>query len=290
MKGTIAVPFANGFTGSKEVPMSFDYSGAISYGPGGDAETWAEVMALVSGSKAPTDIFITANLAIPPGVYDMRGSRFIANPIVNQAVISLADGAQLVDLASVAGQLILEANGTGLVVPLTWSVWSGGGGLPAILILDFNGVLRNLGSAPMIEVPDNKFFVIAFLANGTLLKVGAGAIINAGASSVVIVGAFGGSSAMPDGWLTGPASASCLYQNGAGASPSPLPVNAGFAGGTVQNLLDGTSCTGPATRPMNPFGGNLPVGASVFDQSLGLTGKPIWWDGTQWVDATGAPA
>jgi hypothetical protein len=34
----------------------------------------------------------------------------------------------------------------------------------------------------------------------------------------------------------------------------------------------------------------LKIGTMVFDQSLGLTGRPIWWDGTQWVDATGAPA
>lgn len=31
-------------------------------------------------------------------------------------------------------------------------------------------------------------------------------------------------------------------------------------------------------------------GQMYFDTSLGATGKPVWWDGTQWVDATGAPA
>lgn len=29
------------------------------------------------------------------------------------------------------------------------------------------------------------------------------------------------------------------------------------------------------------------VGLTLFDTTLG---QPIWWDGAQWVDATGAPA
>lgn len=34
------------------------------------------------------------------------------------------------------------------------------------------------------------------------------------------------------------------------------------------------------TRPSSPT-----AGQSFFDTSLGTTGKPIWWDSTQWVDA-----
>ena len=40
------------------------------------------------------------------------------------------------------------------------------------------------------------------------------------------------------------------------------------------------------------FGTSRPSGATIgqsfFDTSLGISGKPIWWDGAQWVDATGA--
>ena len=36
-----------------------------------------------------------------------------------------------------------------------------------------------------------------------------------------------------------------------------------------------------------PSLGASDAGASVFDTTLG---KPIWWNGTAWVDATGTPA
>lgn len=32
----------------------------------------------------------------------------------------------------------------------------------------------------------------------------------------------------------------------------------------------------------------LYVGRTYFDTSLGAAGKPIWYNGTNWVDATGA--
>lgn len=39
-----------------------------------------------------------------------------------------------------------------------------------------------------------------------------------------------------------------------------------------------------ATRPSSPT-----LGEMFFDTSL-VAPKPIWWDSTQWVDATGTPA
>jgi len=37
-----------------------------------------------------------------------------------------------------------------------------------------------------------------------------------------------------------------------------------------------------ASRPVSPTTGQM-----YFDTDLGTTGKPIWYDSTQWVDATG---
>jgi hypothetical protein len=42
-----------------------------------------------------------------------------------------------------------------------------------------------------------------------------------------------------------------------------------------------------ANRPIDSVQIPLAVGQTYFDTDLGTTGKPIWWDGTQWVDATG---
>jgi hypothetical protein len=216
----------------------------------------------------------------------MKGSGFISDPIIGSFTITMADGAQLENLGFVEGQMVLEANST-VLTPLVFNAASGGS--PNALILRFNGILRNNGSIPMIEVPGGTFFVLGMVLNATLLVPGLAPIINAngGAGTAIIVGVLG-TAGINNNWLTGPVGCALLYQN-LGGAPSPLPTNAGFLGTTIQNLLLGASCTGPATRPANPFG-PLPIGALVFDQSLGATGKPIWWDGTQWVDATGAPA
>jgi hypothetical protein len=240
-------------------------------------------MAFVAASSAPLNIYVDGNAVIPAGVYALKGSGFISDPIIGALTITMADGAQLQNLGFVEGQMVLEANSTALT-PLVFNAASGGA--PNSLILRFNGILRNNGSIPMIEVPGGTFFVLGMVLNATLLVGGTAPIVNAngGAGTAVIVGVLGTSS-INNNWLTGPVGCALLYQN-LGGAPSPLPTNAGFLGTTIQNLLLGASCTGPATRPVNPFGA-LPIGASVFDQSLG---KAIWWDGTQWVDATGAPA
>jgi hypothetical protein len=47
--------------------------------------------------------------------------------------------------------------------------------------------------------------------------------------------------------------------------------------------LSGTT----ADRPLDNVQQPLAIGQTYFDIDLGTTGKPIWWDGTQWVDATG---
>lgn len=44
--------------------------------------------------------------------------------------------------------------------------------------------------------------------------------------------------------------------------------------------LSGTT----ANRPLDNIQSPLPVGKSYFDTTLGY---PIWWDGADWVDATG---
>jgi len=252
---------------------------------GGDATTWAEVMAFVAASLAPITIYVNNDATIPVGTYEINGATFVADPIIASKTITLADGAVLNNLGKIYGQLVLRGTQTGGPC-LTFDAASGGS--PNILILEFNGVLQNDGTGPMIEVPAGAFFVVSFVSNGTYLSGGGQPHVNLGAAAVFIIGSFGISSLTND-FLTGPAGSSLFYQN-LGGFPSPLPTNAGFLGTTVQNILFGVSCLNVANRPFNPFGGPILIGTMVFDQSLGVTGMPIWWDGTQWVDATGAPA
>lgn len=241
-------------------------------------------MSFVAANNAPLDIYVNGNAVIPVGLYLMKGAGLIADPIIGSFTITMIDGAQLENLGFIAGQLTLQANATNLT-PLVFTAAAGES--PNALLLRFNGILQNNGAIPMIEVAAGDLFVLGIILNGTLLVPGAAPIFNIGAGAVVIIGATG-DTIIDNGWLTGSVGSTLLYQNGGGI-PSPLPLNAGFAGSTLQNILLGTSCTDPTTRPVNPFG-SLAIGATIFDQSLGTTGKPIWWDGTQWVDAAGAPA
>jgi hypothetical protein len=42
-----------------------------------------------------------------------------------------------------------------------------------------------------------------------------------------------------------------------------------------------------ANRPLDLAQVPLPIGQFYFDTDLGTTGLPIWWDGTQWINASG---
>ena len=69
------------------------------------------------------------------------------------------------------------------------------------------------------------------------------------------------------------------------------PINIDFTTGTVitSDWLDGVNdqvnITKGATvnRPAAPH-----IGLQYFDTTLAVAGKPIWYTGTVWVDATGA--
>jgi len=68
------------------------------------------------------------------------------------------------------------------------------------------------------------------------------------------------------------------------------PTNVEFSSGTtitsnwlngVNDYVNNTRGT-TAARPSSPF-----IGLLYFDTTLDADGKPIWYTGTSWVDATG---
>ena len=257
-------------------------SSTISWAPGGggDATTWAEVMAFVGAVNHPLTVYLNGSASIPPGVYNVNGMQLISDPEIDTFVITLDDGAQLNDLGAIVGQITLKSLSTALT-PLVFAVPLSGG--PNSLKLEFNASLENAGTVPMIEVAAGGFFVIAGLFNATLTDTAP--VVNLGAGSTLIVGVYG-SLNVTDDYVTGPASASLVYQVVTGGLPTPLPTNAGFAGTTLQNVLTGWACTTAGRPSVSPFYA-LHTGTMTFDTDLGF---PIWWDGTQWVDATGTPA
>lgn len=254
----------------------------ISWAPGGggDATTWAEVMEFVDAANHPLTVYLNGSASIPPGVYDVNGMQLISDPEIATFVVTMDDGAQLNDLGAILGQLTLKSLSTALT-PLVFVAPPSGG--PNSLKLEFNASLENAGTVPMIEVAAGDLFVIAGLFNATLTDTAP--VVNLGAGSTLLIGVYG-SLNVTDDYVTGPASATLVYQVVTGGLPTPIPVNAGFAGTTVQNVLTGWSCTTAGRPAANPLY-TLHTGTMTFDTDLGF---PIWWDGTQWVDATGTPA
>lgn len=69
------------------------------------------------------------------------------------------------------------------------------------------------------------------------------------------------------------------------ASPfdaSESPEKARWSDAVTDTINAIRSAGAPSFRPTR----NLYIGQPYFDQVLG---HPIWWQGSQWVDATGAP-
>ena len=256
--------------------------GTISWAPGGggDATTWAEVMAFVTAVNHPLAVYLNGSASIPPGVYDVNGMQLISDPEIETFVVTMDDGAQLYNLAAILGQITLKSLSTALT-PLEFGAPPSGA--PHSLKLEFNASLENAGTVPMVEVAAGEILVIAGLFNATLTDTAP--VVNLGAGSTLIVGVYGALN-VTDDYVTGPASATLVYQVVTGGLPTPLPTNAGFAGTTLQNVLTGWSCTTAGRPSSNPLY-TLHTGTMTFDIDLGL---PIWWDGTQWVDATGTPA
>jgi hypothetical protein len=74
------------------------------------------------------------------------------------------------------------------------------------------------------------------------------------------------------------------------ASPSPWQMGTTFANfilSPIDNAANLNPSFGPtASRPPGPLTGQM-----FFDTTLAAgAGKPVWWDGSTWVDATGTPA
>lgn len=105
-----------------------------------------------------------------------------------------------------------------------------------------------------------------FIQSGGLLLSSNGVSIRAGLSS-------------PEGSFAAPVGS--LYTQWSSAAATHFWVKASGGSGSTGWVAVGHPTGDTASRPSTPT-----LGQSYFDQTLG---KPIWWNGTAWVDATGAP-
>lgn len=177
-----------------------------------------------------------------------------------------------------------------------WSQFAPGTA-PWILYLQDGATITNQSVNALVATPGQPtqtYFV--FAPNGaTWLAPLDGPIVRANGSDVVIGSqVVVGYQGIPDGWADSASpTALLLYQNSISSTFPALT----WAGGIVE-MFNGTdslqlkqrngTLADRALLAALPGGYALKIGTTYFATDLGANGAPLWWNGSAWVDATGA--
>lgn len=257
---------------------------------GGDARTFADVAPRLADVTAPIDIAVDGtNVAceIPAsaGRVDMRGSRFVGqNLSANHNEVHLDDGAVLANFGGLRLSAQLHVRPSSAPCFAFDGVYGGGGGVPPVFVLDLGSSLVHEGSVPAFVVPDGALLGVFISGAFTGIQCTGGApFVQLGVGSILLVAAVDGAQMGPN-FVLGPASSVLVWQTTGGAG-SPLPVNAGFNGATINNPVGPGFSWTIATRPTSAFS-VLPVGLTGYNSDLG---QLEFWDGSTWIQlASGA--
>jgi hypothetical protein len=255
-------------------------SGALVWRPDGlgNVRTWAEVMAVVSVSKAPITVYVPQPIitySIPAGNYNTKGLNFEA-PFNPNAIVTvqIEDGALLRNLGGIGGAMVLRGASNA-----TCLAYDGDFGF---LRLHSFARISNSTVTPMLQLTAGNTLAVYFEE----LAAADGPIVNATGG---ILGILVSEQALEiaDDFATGSAPAAVGYIHDGSIT---FPALVGF-GSTVNLPMGQDGGYGPfAFRPVGLFQ-PVKTGCAYWDTSLlPAPGKMIWYDGTQWVDATGAPA
>lgn len=280
---------------------------------GNQLQTWAEVYTLIQASDGDIVVFVDNSIApciVPVGTYDLMGhvtfSPHISTadniPTIN---VELADGAVFKNIKGLDGNVGVIGNST-----------SG----PALVFDIYNpqgfgningGVFINNGTVPMIEV-DGVFLAMGAYSNAGIVEGTSSApfvnVINSGA---FVFSTHTRGRIDPPGaylnWISGDASSVLIYQYDNSFIPNAThPL---FAGTVIQQLTSeaislkyddslinpqlGADRVQTAIDQLKPRSGNTAsrpstpyVGQYYLDTDLAPV-RPIWWDGSNWIDATG---
>lgn len=260
-------------------------SHSVAWGEGQDATLWADVMKVISASKATVTVIPKADplvpLQIPPGTYDLQSAEWNGYKLGDWAVniVEIQDGALLKNIGPCRWSWVLRSLSSS---PTLENIPQGASG-PSIYFLDFGHVWQNSGTAPMITVADNHMAVFVNRGGGVL--PGTAEVIQLGDASILIWAIREGIQSLDPNFVSGPASAIMLVQHD-GTVPFPLPAFPLFNGSIFNVPVGLLGGTGPTSFRPASFLGPISIGCMYFDTDL-VPPKPIWWDGAQWVDATG---
>lgn len=260
---------------------------SVMWGPDGDVQTWEEVMDFVNSSKAPVDIIpysYGVPQEIPAGTYEMNHSRMVSprygEPSPN--VVRALDGAVLRNFLSIQGAMVFESISSSPI--FEYDVL---GGYPISLFADANSVWVNNGTAPFIQVPDNEFSVISFRSGGQYPGNPSVPLIALGDNCICLIVINNGIQAIQDYVISGPVSSAIIVRHD-GSFSFPIPPLTLFGGSMFNSPLGvNGGAGGTSFRPV-PFVGPVSTGCQYFDLDLAPP-RPIWWDGSQWIDASNTP-
>lgn len=250
----------------------------------GDATTWADVMRFIDKTPSPVTVYTRPGTKeIPAGTYELNHAAIQQDtPVADYGTINVLDGALLRNLGSLGNSQRVESVSSAPCLEFDLP----SGGAPRILFLTpFGGGLQVAGASPMIVVPAGELFVIACLNGGGLNTSSPGVSpIQLGTGSGLLVVTQGFPPNFGGDFVRGDATTLLGYGHFGIGGPYPAPGS--FAGTVLNAPLLTMGGSGPtATRPTGLFG-PLSLGTTYFDTDL-VPPRPIWWDGTQWVDATG---
>jgi len=253
----------------------------------GDAQTWDEVMRIIAASTVPIVIVLEpGSYSIPPGpTYLMKRAILSAPPGGSIAVLTVEDGAVLSDLSGFIGAVethFKQTGGDSLVFAEP---------KPGVLLYGLGARLVNDGAVPVLTArpaggtPD---VALSAILNGYIIS-GASPFAGIEAGGTLFFEVFDGfnlGDPIPSNLFSGPVGAVCLLAHD-GTIVWPFPAQPSFLG-TLLNAPVGSSMSAGDTS-FRPIGlGPLALGTPYFDTTI-VPPRTISWDGTQWVDATGAP-
>jgi hypothetical protein len=206
---------------------------------------------------------------VPSGLYDVRGMIIEAPRNANlRPSLALTDGANVKNLGALNGAV--QCFGQSSAACLSFE-----GNFGFLRVTDIAS-LENQTATPMIEVTAGNTVAIHL----HLLAALRGNVVNATGGILGIIVTDGAE--LDDGCATGAPGATLGYIHDGSIS---FPTTAGF--GTLANLPFGQD-GGYGPTSFRPQGLFQPVktGCAYFDTTIN---KMIWFNGTLWIDAAGAP-
>ena len=242
---------------------------------GGDATTWADVMAFVSAANPPVDIYIDEDGTIPAGVNDMKGAT-LRGPLSTrvQKTVTCENGAVLHNLAEIHNAVTLRSLSSAPVLTFTFSASA-----PQPFQITNHAQLKNASAtSSMLAVPDGKLLLFELGDSVSIIREpGAVNPIQLGTFSYLLL-LFEG---MTDGSFVnvcqGDPTSVFAYAHFGMAGPYQTP--AGY-GGTVYNVaMSVTGGSGPSSQRPTDALEPIPLGCIYYDTDLG---EEIVWNGSSW--------